>query len=401
MRKRFSTYISILLVITLMFTLVSCKDKAKKNEAIKAEVTDTIDTYFKYLSQNKISKLSKCVYHDSYFEEDEYKEFSDILDKYLSNIEYEIVDIAPNTVKAKNATATIEVTRIDITGAIDSYIDEIEDSTVPANVVKKQILKIISEKNVKTTTEQLIIKMCEDGEGWLIQDDDKIYDFVMKDFSALDTIVSLISNTKETTPTEDPTSKSTEISTEATTTTENSSSTEVTTTDEATTTSADDPDESLPETKPHPGLVKKHIVDLETAMKILKNHGYELDTESDLDEEGFFTQSADNDFFVMYIKCPDSETLKENYIDELDDLLYGDLYINMGTVTDQWNRNTHNMYSKNNTAYKGSSIDLYIYYDEDTLSIVGIEELPQADPPEDFYIIIEELGLWDFGISID
>lgn len=407
MRKRLSTFISLLLVMSLMFTLASCKDKEKKNDAIKEAITETLDTYFKHLSQNKISKLAKCVHQESYFEEDEYKDLSDILDKYFSRIEYEIVEISPNSAKPKNATAAIELTRIDISKATDSFISALDESSITSGDAKKEILEIISDKKVKTVSDELTIKFYEDEEGWQLLDDSKIYDFLMSDIIDLDTAISGLSETTVPPTTESTTEPTTETTKETTATeapsssSEESSVSDVTTSDEPTTTTNDDPDESLPETKPHPGLVKKHIVDMETAMKILKDRGYEIDTESDMDEDGFFTESNDKDFFVMYIQCPDSETLQEDYISELDDLIFGDLYMHMGKVTDQWDKNTHNIYSENNAAYNGSSVDLYVYHDEDALAIVGIEQLPQADPSEDFYIIIEELGLWDFGISID
>ncbi len=392
MRKQLRKLISTMLVFSLLFTLVSCKDKKEDENALNSEIVEVVETYFGYLSKCKFSKIKKMVSDSSSFDKDWDNDESDLLDSYLATVQYEITKTTGGK-DDKRGQATVKLTFVDL-DAITTDLKKKDGFDV------NDIIDGVKDKKAPTTSEKVKITLTQD-DGWTIKDDETVYDALMYYFedaieAATTTIKTPTTTTTEETTTEATTAEITTQSTEETTVPTTKDTDDTSDTDDT-----DDTDESFPETKPHPGLVDKHVIDLDAAVKVLKSHGYEVDLEGEDDEQGFFTQSRDQDYFVMYLVCKDKETFQSDYLAELDDLIYGDFYMHMGKVTDQWNKNTHNIYSENNAAYNGSSIDLYVYYDEDTLVLVGIQQLPQADPPEDYYIIVEQLGLWDFGIDYD
>ena len=164
--------------------------------------------------------------------------------------------------------------------------------------------------------------------------------------------------------------------------------------------------EDTPEPKPKPGNEKlntqprpaekdAHLKSPSEIDKYFKDNGFKAQTD-DLDgyKATYYSYNPD-DIFLYVIEFDSKETADKLSQVIIDEVVYENLKMQNGTVTDSWQGNTHNIYSVHRQG-DDHNYDLYIYQ-KDTLLVFGAyDEYPNADLCVDYLIWFEEIGLWKF-----
>lgn len=401
------------LVLTFSMILSSCslfggsKKKDEDDSDLNEDIVEVVEGYFKTLSKGNVKKLDKYTEDTAFAETEDYS--ADQTAAFLAfagKIKCSVEE-AEGSEKKGEGTATVKLTFPDAeTIAAEHCIDG-------GLVQPEELISALEDKKAKTVKKEIDIDLVYD-DGWTIEDDSPIYKVLVKD--SFQDIVDMLDETSVPTPI--PTSEATtEATTEATEPSEKEttpatsdpsqggSETDDSDPSSSTKDTTKAPDNNPPfETQAGPGIGDRHIVSADEFDKLMKEYRF---TSNDESEDGYimreYTIDAD-DMYVTYLEFEDSEELRANqeFLDEMiDEILYEDLPLADGTVSDRWDKNTHNVYSQKISSMDNHSIDVYVYRDATTVAIIAIDEYPNADVSVDYYMLIEKLGIWDFDMDID
>jgi len=397
------------LVLSFSMILSSCsifggsKKKDEDDSDLNEDIVEVVEGYFKTLSKGNVKKLDKYTEDTAFAETEDYSaDQTAAFQAFAGKIKCSVEE-AEGSEKKGEGTASVKLTFVDAEKvAVEHTIDG-------GMVEADELISALEDKKAKTVKKEVEIDLVYD-DGWMIEDDSPIYKVLVKD--SFQDIADMLETVPEPTPI--PT---TEATTEATETTERettpatsdpsqgSSETDDSDPSSSTQDTTKAPDNNPPfETQAGPGIGDRHIVSADEFDKIMKEYRF---TSNDESEDGYimreYTIDAD-DMYVTYLEFEDSEELRANqeFLDEMiDEILYEDLPLADGTVSDRWDKNTHNVYSQKISSMDNHSIDVYVYRDATTVAIIAIDEYPDADVSVDYYMLIEKLGIWDFDMDID
>ncbi|MBO4927518.1 MAG: hypothetical protein J5379_04625 [Clostridiales bacterium] len=378
MKKKFMGIAAFVLTASLL--LSACSSSSKKEEKdsdsdLNEEIVEVIDKYFDQITDMSFSKLSKSVENSSFAEMDLKSDEFDVLNALMGKVKYEITE-ADGKEKKGTGSAVIELSYVDLKDVLKGLDDDAD---------AEELISVIKDKKTKAVTEEVEIDLTYD-KSWKIADDEPIYELITGSFDDACELISG-SNGEVTVSTESTTHEAPPDTSESTT--------EYTTTEDTTTTAA--PTRSTYETVPAPAIVDRHILSKEDLKKVMTDYGMELDEEEDDDMYTLFAEGPAEDIQFIYAEFKDSALCQQYYEMFCAQLL--DLDAEM--FSDEWSGNTHNIYAKNIASEDNHSYDFYIYRDNNTILIGGIDEYPGADANEGYLELMQKLGLWDFGFSID
>ena len=372
MKKKLMEITALVLTGALLFSACSSSDKKKDKDEdesdLNEEIVEVVDNYFGKLTDMSFSKITKYVEESSFSDLDLSSDEFDVLNAYLSKVTYEITE---TEAKEKKGTgkATVEVTFVDLEKAANSLDDIDAESLVDA----------IGAKKAKTKSEEIELDLSYDDE-WIITDDAELYDLLMDSFEDIRSEIGSKPDVT-TTETDEPTTTTTE---------------EETTTTVLTPPDTSDPDSSY-ETMPDPGVVDRHIVSADELVSILKEWGFTVEEENANGVHAYYFIHDPDDIEFIYAEFDDPAMAKQYY----EDFALQILAMDAAMFSDEWEGNTHHIYAKNIASQENHSYDFYLYRDSNSLLLGGIDEYPNADANEGYLELMQRVGLWDFGFSID
>ena len=375
MKKKVTSILSFVIAGTMLLT--SCdalsgskeKDKKKKGD-LNEDIVDCVEGYFKKITDMSFSKLDKFVEDSAWSDLDLKSDEFDVLNAYLGRVEIEVTETDGDD-DDDEGSATFTMTYVDLGEIIDGL-----DSDADLD----DIIEALEDKKAETTEEEIEIDLTND-DGWMIDDDSDIYDTLMEDMDDLFDMVAVEATTTTTT----------EATTDATTTT-----TQDTTT--ATTTAPNDPAPVV--TQPQPSKVAPHIVDTDTFIKLCEEMNLEAEDNSSGDIIMKMYNDAAEEFMVLYIYSDNLADYESELDGLIEELLYEDICIQDGSVTDEWAGNTHHIMSENNSYFDGDNLDIYLYRDDNSLALIVCDQVPQADFGIAYYELIQKFGIYDFGFDV-
>lgn len=371
MKRKLVRLVSLFVSAALLLCSCSSSDSKKKKSGkdkdsdLNEEIVEVVDAYFANLSKFNIKKVQKSADNTAFAELDLSDEETDVMKAYLSKMSAEVTE---TNAKKKKATATVELTTVNL-GKSTKKLDE--DAGVD------ELIDAIKSKKATTATTEVDLSLVLEDDEWKIESDDAIYDLIMSDFECVEDFIQ---------------------APEVTTTTTEETTEVTTTTTEMTTVETPAPGGKM-ETEPCPGIVAPHILPQKEFSKTCISHGFVEDVE-DFGDFNVYDYFLDPDEMVLYyIPFEDKDIRDENYEMMEDVIIQEQFHMEMGTISDSWSNNTHNIVSTNNSYWNGCTIDLYIYSDETTMAVGAILIFPQGDPSIDYYLCLQECGFWDFGID--
>ena len=381
MKKRFTGVAAFVLSASLLLSTACSKKDSKKKSGdsdLNEDIVEVVEDYFKNLSEMSFKKVKKAVEDSAFSDLDLKSDEFDVLSAYLEKVEIEVTE-ADGKEKKGTGSATVSVTYVDLKTIIKD-LDDSDDA--------EEYIDAIQAKKAKTKEEEIELDLVYDDE-WKIEDDTPVYDLLMGEF---ETICENISGSPVQT---DPTTESTTEATTAPTTTED---TTTTTTTEATSEDSSTSGTQAPtgmQTLPSPGITDRHIKVGQDFLDTCGNHGFTYELSKGNEYDTYLLSIAADDMALIYCEFKDAATC-DKYAEQLiDQVVYTNMKMDKGeTVYDEWDGNTHHIYSQNNSAYNGHSIDMYIYRDDTVMVFVAIDQFPQADVSIEYYELLDELGIW-------
>ena len=381
MKKRFTGAAAFVLSASLLLsTACSKKDSKKKSDSdLNEDIVEVVEDYFKNLSDMSFKKVKKSVEDSAFGDLDLKSDEFDVLSAYLEKVEIEVTE-ADGKEKKGTGSATVSVTYVDLKTIVKD-LDDSDDA--------EEYIDAINAKKAKTKEEEIELDMVYDDE-WKIEDDTPVYDLLMDEF---DTICENISGGA---PVEtDPTTMSTTEATTVPTTTEDTTTTTTTeaTSEDSSTTGIQSP--TGMQTLPSPGITDRHIKVGQDFLDTCGNHGFTYELSQGNEYDTYLLSLPADDMALIYCEFKDAATC-DKYAEQLiNQVVYTNMHMDKGeTVSDEWDGNTHHIYSQNNSAYNGHSIDMFIYRDDTIMVFVAIDQFPQADVSIEYYELLDELGVW-------